>query len=152
MAVYTSPLQGRSPWARQRVVAASRLRDKLPSAPLPGRGSRLEVLQAGKHWFDINDRCSVNGFDGADLQPVLADVSHGDPMKAQWIWPVRRSRREDAGKRVALVPAWGATTKQWHSPHPTPSFNPRAPRGARHWQTGSRRHNNRNKGIYFVTQ
>ena len=48
-------------------------------------------MEARKHRFDVNDGRTVDGFDGADPQPILDDPAHGDAMKAQRIWPVWRS-------------------------------------------------------------
>lgn len=53
--------------------------------------------------FDVDDRCSVDGFDRADPQAVLGDLADGDWVKAQRIWPVGRSRRKNAGKRTLPV-------------------------------------------------
>ena len=57
------------------------------------------------HWFDVDDRRAVDGFDGADPQSVLADLTHSNWMEAQRIWPVRRSRRKDARRPTARVRA-----------------------------------------------
>jgi len=35
-----------------------------------------------KHWFDVDDGRAIDDFDGADAQPVLGDLPHGDGMKA----------------------------------------------------------------------
>src|SRR5262249_39612049 len=65
---------------------------------------RLEISDAGKHWFYIDNRGSVDGFDRTDQQPVLADLSHSHAMEAHRVRPVGRSRCEDTRKRIALVP------------------------------------------------
>ena len=59
-----------------------------------------------KHGFDVNDWRAVDGFDWTDSQTVLGDPAHSDAMKADRIWPVRRSGRKDAGKWAAWVRAW----------------------------------------------
>jgi hypothetical protein len=65
----------------------------------------LEVLEARKNWLDVNNGRAVDGFDGADAQPILDDLAHGNAMEAQRIWPVGRSRRKYARKRKAPIRA-----------------------------------------------
>lgn len=54
-------------------------------------------------WFDVDDRRSVNGFDGTDSQAVLLDLANGDGMKAKRIWAVGRSCSKYAGKWLGPV-------------------------------------------------
>src|ERR1700730_9799504 len=58
-----------------------------------------------EHRFDVNDRCAIDGFDWSDPQPAPEDFSHGYGMEANWIWPIRGSRREDPGERTPIVRA-----------------------------------------------
>src|SRR5207244_3226375 len=48
---------------------------------------------AAVHGFDVDDRRSVDGFDGTDPQAVLLDLADGDRMKAERIWAVGRASR-----------------------------------------------------------
>src|SRR6266542_2058975 len=62
-------------------------------------------LRAAEHRFDVDDRSTVEGFDGADTKALSGDLPHSDPMQAQRVRPVRRSGRKDAGERKAPVRA-----------------------------------------------
>ena len=48
----------------------------------------LEILVAGEHWFDIDNRGRVDGFDRAHQQAVPIDVSYGHAMDAEPVRPV----------------------------------------------------------------
>ncbi len=65
----------------------------------------LEVRNSPEHRFDVDDRRAIDRFDGADPKAVAGDPPNSDPVKAQWIWPVGRTRRKHAGQRIALVRA-----------------------------------------------
>jgi hypothetical protein len=42
---------------------------------------QLEVLQARKHRFDVNNGRTVDGFDRADSQAILDNPAHGDAIE-----------------------------------------------------------------------
>jgi hypothetical protein len=60
-------------------------------------------LDSGKHWFDVNDRTTVDGLHRPNPQTVVGDFAHGDVMKAKRIWSVRRARCKDTSKGAATV-------------------------------------------------
>jgi hypothetical protein len=39
-------------------------------------------LDRSKHWFDVDDGRAIDDFNGADAEPVLGELPHGDVMKA----------------------------------------------------------------------
>ena len=74
----------------------------------PARAYRrpLEVSDVRKHRSDVNDRRAVDGFNGANPQPVIHNLASGDAMKPQRIWrwgdrvantPVSGRRRSERG-------------------------------------------------------
>lgn len=65
----------------------------------------LKVCETRKHRFDVNNRSTVDGLDGADPQTVVDNAAHGDAVKAQRIWPIGRTRRKHACKRTAPIGA-----------------------------------------------
>jgi len=70
------------------------------------KNTLLEVFEARKHRFDVNDGCTVDGFDGANSQPILDDPAYRDAMKAHGVGPVGRSRGKYARKRTVPIRAW----------------------------------------------
>src|SRR3954447_8095645 len=67
--------------------------------------SCLRFLNFAKHWLDVHDRRTVDGFDGANAQPVLYNSADRDRVKTQGIRPVRRAGRKDTGKPTLWIGA-----------------------------------------------
>ena len=58
-----------------------------------------------QHRLDVDDRGSVDRFNRTNEQSGAVDFEHGDRMKSQRVWPVRRSSEEHARERVFRVAA-----------------------------------------------
>src|SRR5262245_4313179 len=60
-------------------------------------------LCARDHGLDVDNRSSVDRFDGSDPQAILRDRADDDRMETQRIRPVFGARREYAANRVSRV-------------------------------------------------
>jgi hypothetical protein len=78
---------------RSRMAFRKMLRSGSVVLKRPQRASKLALkgleekrgdagLHRSKHWFDVDDGRAIDDFDGADAEPVLGELPHGDVMKA----------------------------------------------------------------------
>ena len=84
--VYTTPLIGshRWLWRGRRPMRPSGTTSewRVPRrATEPFDKAALGVLEATTHRFYVDHGCAIDSFDGADPQPILGDLAHGDSMK-----------------------------------------------------------------------
>src|SRR5262249_21638549 len=63
------------------------------------------AFAAGQHRLDVDDGRTVDGLEGADLDPAAAQLEDAYAVEADRVGPIGRARREDAGQRPRGIPA-----------------------------------------------